>query len=264
MRKALTLVKCSHPEPVLAVTLISGLLALTAGRGAGTVWVVLAVLAGQLFVGWSNDYLDRRRDADAERHDKPLATRTIEPRVVAVAAATALVLAIPLSLGSGIPATAVHLIALGSATAYNLGLKATLLSPIPYAISFSLVPAFITLGLDPAHWPPLWATTAAGLIGVGGHFAQARPDVHRDRRQGVIGLPQLAGDRASAIIAAALLAAAAISIAAGTRNPATLVAVVPAAAVAIAKPKTAFRLALVTAAVTVVALVLNGPSLAQS
>lgn len=264
MRKALALLKCSHPEPVVAVTLIAGFLALTAGRGAGTAWVVLAVLAGQLFVGWSNDYLDRARDADARRDDKPLATHAIDPRIVATAAVLALIVALPLSLASGLRATIVHLIGLGSAATYNLGLKATLFSPVPYAISFGLMPAFITLGLRVSHLPPLWALAAAALIGVGGHFAQARPDVHRDRRQGVIGLPQFVGDRASAILAAAFLAAAAISIAAGTRSPATLLALIPAAAVAVTSPKTGFRLTLLTAAITVFAFILNGHNLSAA
>jgi heme O synthase-like polyprenyltransferase len=57
--------------------------------------VVLAVLAGQLFVGWSNDYLDRRLDAEAGREDKPLARGELEPRTVAIAAAVALVAVIP-------------------------------------------------------------------------------------------------------------------------------------------------------------------------
>jgi len=263
LRTIVALVRCSHPEPVVTVTAASGVLALAAGRGAGTVWVVLAVLAGQLFVGWSNDYLDRRRDFEAGRTDKPLAAGAIGPRAVAIAAAVALVLVVPLSLASGVPAAAAHLTAVASATAYNLGLKATLFSPVPYAVSFALLPAFVTLGLTHAHWPPVWVTAAAALIGVGGHFAQARPDVERDRRQRVIGLPQLAGDRASALAAAAFLAAAAVTIAIGTRSLVPLLAVPPAIGVALTPPAVAFRLTLLTAGLTVLILLVNGGSLAS-
>jgi 4-hydroxybenzoate polyprenyltransferase len=261
LRTIVALVRSSHPEPVVTVAAVSGLLALTAGRGPGTVWVVLAVLAGQLFVGWSNDYIDRTRDLEAGRKDKPLAAGTISHRTVGAAAVVALVLVIPLSLASGVPAAAVHLAAVASATAYNLGLKATVLSAIPYALSFGLLPAFITLGLPHAHWPPLWVVIAAALIGVGGHFAQVRPDVESDRRQLVIGLPQLLGDRASALAAAGFLAAGALAIGAGAHTAAPLVAFAPAAGVAITPPKIAFRLTLVTAAVTVVAFLANGASL---
>lgn len=262
MRTILALVRCSHPEPVVTVTAVSGLLALSAGRGAGTSWVVLAVLAGQLFIGWSNDYIDRMRDLEAGRKDKPLAEGAIGKRTVGVAAIVAAVLVVPLSFASGVAAGAVHLAAVASATAYNLGLKATVASPVPYAVSFGLLPAFITLGLAHAHWPPPWVVVAAALIGVGGHFAQVRPDVEADRRQLVIGLPQLLGDRGSAIAAAAFLAAGAVAISLGGRQLIPLVALLPAAGVALTPPAVAFRLTLLTAAVAVVAFVLNGSSLA--
>jgi 4-hydroxybenzoate polyprenyltransferase len=244
------------------VTAIATVLALTAGRGAGSAWVMLAILAGQLFVGWSNDYLDRGLDAGSGRVDKPVARGDVAPRTVALAALGALVAAVPLSLASGLAAAGVHLAALVSATAYNIGLKRTPLSPLPYALSFALVPAFVTLGLADRHWPPAWALAAAALIGVGGHFAQSRPDIAGDRRARVLGAPAIAGDRASGIVAAASLAAAAVVISAGTGGLLPLVAVVPALGVALARPAPAFRLTLVTAGLVVVAFVLNGSSLA--
>ena len=73
MRTLWALVRCSHPEPVVLVSAVCGVLAVLAGRGWGAAWVVLAVLAGQLFVGWTNDFVDRSRDTEASRTDKPLA-----------------------------------------------------------------------------------------------------------------------------------------------------------------------------------------------
>jgi len=260
MRTLWALARCSHPEPVVLVTAVCGLLAALAGRGPGTVWVVLAVLAGQLFVGWSNDYLDRRLDREARRSDKPIAQDAIRPRMVAIAAGVAGVAAIPLSLASGLSAALVHYVAILSATAYNLGLKATVFSVVPYAVSFSLLPAFITLGLTHPHWPPPWVMVSASLIGVGGHFAQARPDVERDRRQRVLGLPQVAGDRASGILAALFLAAGSATIAVGTHSVLPLLAVVSTVGVAVTPPAIAFRLTLLTAGVAVVAFVASASS----
>ena len=263
MAAFLALVRCSHPEPVAAVTAVTTLLALSAGRGPGAVWVLLAVLAGQLGVGWSNDYLDRERDRAAARSEKPLAADAIAPETVRNAALAALVAALPLSLASGVAATAVHAAAVAAATAYNLGLKATIASAAPYAIAFGLLPAFVTLGLSTPHWPPAWALAAAALIGIGAHFTQVLPDIAQDRRQHVLGLPQRLGVRPSAILAALLLATAAITMAAGTRNlvPA-LVTLPPALAVMIVDSKTAFRLTLATAALAVVTFLLSGSSLA--
>jgi 4-hydroxybenzoate polyprenyltransferase len=261
MKTLWALARCSHPEPVVAVTSVCGVLAFLAGRGAwGVVWVMLAVAAGQLFVGWTNDYIDRRRDTQALRTDKPLAQGEISARSVAIAAAAAGLAIVPLSLASGVPATIVHVIGVVSASAYNLGLKATWLSVVPYAVSFAMVPAFITLGLAHPHWPPAWLMAGTSLTGVGGHFAQARPDVERDRRQHVLGVPQLAGDRGSAIAAAVFLVAGAAAIAYGARNAWPLVVVLPAIGVAALPPVAAFRFTLVTAGVTVVAFVATASS----
>ena len=49
-------------------------------------------------------------------------------------------LCVPLSFAMGWAAGAAHLVAVASAAGYNLGLKATALSPLPYALSFGLVP----------------------------------------------------------------------------------------------------------------------------
>ena len=61
-RRVIPLLRACHLQPTLAVTAITATLAASAGRGAGTLAVAVAVLAGQLSVGWSNDFVDRGRD----------------------------------------------------------------------------------------------------------------------------------------------------------------------------------------------------------
>jgi len=119
------------------------------GRGWGCVAVALAVLAGQLSVGWSNDWLDAARDGATRRTTKPIVAGLVSAQEVKVAALLAAFAAVPLSLLSGWRAAVVHLVAIASAWAYNAGLKATRLSPLPYVISFALLPAFVTLGPPP-------------------------------------------------------------------------------------------------------------------
>ena len=64
--------------------------------------VALAVLAGQLSVGWSNDYLDRERDRAAGRTDKPVAAGELSPTLVRDGARwSRSALCVPLSLLSG-------------------------------------------------------------------------------------------------------------------------------------------------------------------
>ena len=272
VKAAWDLLRCSHPEPVFAVTAANGVLAISAGRGWTTVWVVSAVLAGQLFVGWTNDYLDRDLDARAGRADKPLVAGTVSAQRVRNAALVALVTCVPLSLANGVAPGLLHLAAVGVATLYNLGVRATPLSPVPYLFAFGAVPAFITLGLHPAHLPPAWATIAAALLGAGAHFTQVLPDIDQDRRLGVNGLPQRLGARGSTLAAATLLAASALFVLLGPGRPAELQLAALAVTLALiagivfgglsGRHRLAFRLTLAAAAGIAGLFLLSGRSLA--
>ena len=219
---AWNLLRCAHPEPVFAITAAVGFLALSTGRGWTTLWAMAAVLAGQLFVGWTNDYLDREQDRRSGRTDKPLASGLVPAGRVRVAAIIALAGCVPLSFANGFAAGAVHLVGVGLATIYNLGLKATPASVLPYLFGFGLLPAFITLGQHPAHLPPAWATAGAGLLAAGAHFSQVLPDIEADRRLGIRGLPHLLGIRGSTVAAALLLAGSALLILLGPGHPGEL------------------------------------------
>ena len=58
-----------------------------------------AVLAGQLSVGWHNDWLDAERDSAAARPDKPVATGAVSRRTVARCALIALAAAVLKTVG---------------------------------------------------------------------------------------------------------------------------------------------------------------------
>ncbi|HYT10207.1 MAG TPA: UbiA family prenyltransferase [Mycobacteriales bacterium] len=213
------LVRASHPEPAAAVTAVSAALAASVGRGvAGTLATAAAVLAGQLSVGWMNDYLDRERDVRSGRADKPVAVGVLDPLVVRTATLAAAVAVVPLSLLSGLFAGCLHLLAVVSAWTYNLRLKATVLSVLPYVASFGLLPAFIIAGL-PGRPVVGWLVAAGSLLGAGGHFANVLPDIEDDLRTGVRGLPHRIGPAASRVTAAVLLVAASVVLAIGPPGP---------------------------------------------
>jgi 4-hydroxybenzoate polyprenyltransferase len=207
-----------HPGPTLAVTALAT--ALAASVDARPVRVALAFLAGQLSVGWSNDWIDARRDQAVARADKPvvqgLAVSTVRTAALLAAAAC-----VPLSLALGTRPGLAHLVAVASAWAYNLGLKATLLSWLPYALSFGLVPNVVTLVRH--AWAPWWATAAGALLGVGAHAANVLPDLSQDALTGVRGLPQRLGARGASLLAGACLVAASIVLSALAVVPAVLV-----------------------------------------
>jgi 4-hydroxybenzoate polyprenyltransferase len=198
------------------VTGLTTALAVGAGRGWGSLAVAAAVLSGQLSVGWANDYLDRDRDRAAGRTAKPVAAGRVPAAAVRDAAVVALVLAVPLSLLSGLAAAGVHLLALALAHAYNLWLKSTIASVVPYAVAFALLPVFVTLGLGSgAHLPAPWIVVAAGLIGAAAHFTQVLSDLGTDAVLGIRGLPQRLGATGSVAAAAVLLVAGALTAAFG-------------------------------------------------
>src|SRR5581483_8149022 len=92
----LGLLRAAHPAPAGAVTVVSTALAVASGRDLrGCLLVALAVLTGQLSIGWSNDRIDLPRDVAAQRRDKPLTTGAAQAPVVGTAAGCALVLCIP-------------------------------------------------------------------------------------------------------------------------------------------------------------------------
>jgi 4-hydroxybenzoate polyprenyltransferase len=138
----------------VAVTAISAGLAaladLPVGRGD---LVTGAVFMGQLSNGWSYDYLDAERDRAVRRPDKPIATGALGPRVADIAIVVALIVTLALSAALGWPGGAVALATVLSAWAYNVGVKATVLSGLPYAVSFGMLPAVATLSASPPRWP---------------------------------------------------------------------------------------------------------------
>ncbi len=223
-----------HPGPAVAVTVLTLALAAVAGQsGPRCALVGAAVLAGQLSVGWCNDAFDAHRDAAVGRHDKPVASGTVARTVVWGGAFTALALCVPLSLAYGALAGTVHLTGVAAAWAYNLRLKATALSWLPYAVGFASLPAFVVLGLPGAPWPAWWLVTAGALLGVGAHLADALPDITADLATGVRGLPHRLGTRGTrlALPVPLVAATAVLALAPGGTPDAAGPAVLAAAAV---------------------------------
>lgn len=206
LRRVGALLRAAHPEPSLAVTLAASALALGAGLGARSGVVALAVGAGQLSIGWSNDWLDRGRDRASARADKPLARDEVTPRAVLTAALLALAVCVVASLALGAAAGITHLVAVAAGWVYNARAKHTWWSIVPWAVAFGLLPAVVTL-TEPLAQPPAWWLVVAGaLLGSGAHLANAIPDLDDDRRTGVTGLPHRLGRRRSLAATTALVA----------------------------------------------------------
>jgi 4-hydroxybenzoate polyprenyltransferase len=239
---------------------VSALLAAGVGLSVGrVVLVAAAVLTGQLSIGWSNDRIDAARDRSTGRSDKPVASGQVLPARVATAAAAALLATIVLSALLGPFAAGAALTLVASGWAYNLGLKATMFSAVPYLVGFGALPAVPYLALPGHPWPPWWAPVTGALLGFGAHFANVLPDLRADEATGVRGLPQRLGARSGVIVMAAALAGASVVLGVGPVSAsmayavvATAVGVLGAASAAIAAIRNpdspaAFRITLLIA-----------------
>lgn len=200
------LAQASHPLPALAVSAVAAGLALSTERPLGSVLIaVAAVFAGQLSVGWLNDLVDAPRDAQVGRRDKPVATGAVSPAAVRAAFLVSAAAAVVLSLFSAPLGAAAHIAALLSAWAYDLGVKATAFSMVPFAFSFGLLPVFLSLGTPDAPFPPAWLIAAAAALGSAAHFVNVLPDLADDAATGVRGLPHRLGPWPSRFAAAVLV-----------------------------------------------------------
>lgn len=265
----------THAAPATVVTVLALVFAVGVGLPAGrTVLVTAAVAAGQLSVGWSNDWFDAARDRRVGRTDKPTVTGVVTPGMLRAGALVALAACVVLSLATGVVAGLLHLTAVASAWSYNAWLKATPLSWLPYAASFGLLPAFVVAAADDGRVVAGWTVAAAALLGVGAHVANVLPDLEDDRATGIRGLPHRLGRRASSVVAPVVLAAGSATILLGPPGPPlalsaglTLGAVVLATAagvVGLVRPRSRapFGLSMAVAALCVVQLVLAADAVA--
>jgi len=264
------LVVATHPLPCLAVTALVTALAISADVGGRSALLAVAVLCGQLSVGWSNDAIDAPLDTRAARRDKPIANGAVSRNTVAWCAGVALVLDIPLSLSLGWRAGLYHLCAVALAWSYNVGLKRTPVSPAPYAVAFALVPVVVAAMLPGAPAPAGALIAGGACCGVAAHFANTVGDATEDALTGVRGLPQRIGPAASTIVAGGFIGVAVVLIlvAAGA-HPLTVAASVIDVTIALVLPvavrlpswrRFAFRLVIVAVAALVIAFVVSGGS----
>ena len=204
-RKLIGLVKASHFGPTVLVVTISFLLALSQFSAIKSFEIACAILAGQCVVGWTNDLLDYPLDLAAGRKRKPLVTGDFSQSFLKNSIFIALIFALTLSLMGPLSfkGTSIHALGIASATAYNFGLKKTLVSLLPYVISFGAMPwaVYVAAGKTPPAWLYLGFIAFASAF----HFLNVLKDLNWDISQGVLGLPQRLGKRKSVAIAACLV-----------------------------------------------------------
>lgn len=204
-----TILELLHPVPSLLTTAAAVAFAMIFGLSLSNPrvgWIIAIMLLVQFSISALNDWADADLDAHAGRR-RPIPLGLVPAYaalIVAIACAAAALLG---SLVAGFGLVALLLVALGLASgwAYDLRLKRTPLSVLPFALAFPLL--------------PLWIAVVAGrslgsvtLILLGGiplaaaiHLADAIPDRDADRGAGINSLAVVLGRPAAELVAAGLL-----------------------------------------------------------
>lgn len=191
-------------EPLTALRLGASMVALQAGIGA------------------TNDVVDAPADAGVKA-GKPIPAGLVAPRVAAGIAAAGFGLGILLAAPSGPSLVALAVGIVGIGLSYDLRLKGTAWSWLPFAVGIPLLPVYGWLGAT-GSLAPLFGilVPTAAAAGAGLAIANALADVERDRATGVGSVATAVGPgRAWAIHAALVLAVVVAAVASALARGAT-------------------------------------------
>jgi 4-hydroxybenzoate polyprenyltransferase len=189
--------------------------------------VAIPMLLAQFSIGALNDWADRDRDASGGRM-RPIPMGLITPQValgVAIACAL-LALVVSILAGDGAAASIILLIGIGAGWTYDLLMKPTRLSFVPFAIAFPLMLVWIQQIV--VYGPPAWLCFVAGIpLAIAIHLGDAIPDREIDARTGSPTLAVTLGSSAETVTAGLLLAASLVlGLSSLAARPATAVLIV--------------------------------------
>jgi 4-hydroxybenzoate polyprenyltransferase len=177
----------AHAFPLTAVMALTALIALVSANGkpdgSRLVALLIAMLASQLAIGWSNDYLDREADA-VHQPWKPIVRGEVDAEKMPVAIIGALIVSFAAGVTLGWMPLLLLIIGTGAGLAYNLWLKASRFSALPYLVALGVLPPFVWTALDVYEDDFLGLYLVATPLTLAAHLANVLPDVESDRAQG--------------------------------------------------------------------------------
>lgn len=198
-----------HPFPSFLVAGLTVVLALAAGGGdKPTTMVVLGIgmLLYQFSIGIANDLCDIDDDRQAKPW-KPLASGAVSRRVASGALIACAGGGMALTAMLGWQSWLIGVAALAAGLTYDVWLKRTAWSWLPYAVAFPLVPAWAHVAID-AWEPYLWWAFPLGIaLGFAMHLANQAPDAADEGS----GLPGILGELRSRWLAIVVFVSVAIT-----------------------------------------------------
>ncbi len=196
----LRVLRIVHPFPTLLNVVATAALATVAWQGAPPAGLLtrmlLVMLLAQCAIGVTNDYCDRALDAETKPW-KPIAAGLAGPPAAGITAALLALGACVVAATLGGIGFSLAVLGLACGLAYDVRLKRTAFSALPYMVAIPTLPAWVW-GVAGVWRPALWWLLPLGaLVGLALHLANTLPDIDADASQGVRGLAHRLGARGS-------------------------------------------------------------------
>lgn len=195
-RRIVAYVMLPHTPAIVAVlgaTALFGLLASGGEPPAGRFGLLLlGMLGGQVAIGALNEWHDREADA-LSQPEKPIPSGLVSPDGALRMLAGGVLLLVCAGAALGGWSFVLLLAGTGCGLVYDLWLKATPFSWLPYLLALPLLPTWVWLTLDGFEPRLLLLYPLGALLVVAVHLAQTLPDIAGDRARGERGLAALLG-----------------------------------------------------------------------
>jgi 4-hydroxybenzoate polyprenyltransferase len=215
------IVAMTHPRAVFIFATLALVVALIAEQGAlplrVAVALVLAMAAIQIAVGVFNDYCDRDLDAIA-KPQRALPAGLVSPRTALATGWLAVAIGLGTAATLGIPSMLVLALGGGMGILYSVRLKRTVLSWLPYAVAYPIVPVWVWVSLGKFRPESLVIFPVTIPFSLGIHLCNQLRDYDADAAQGMQGLVQHLGKMAAGRLCLGLLLAGPLPALAWTRG----------------------------------------------
>jgi 4-hydroxybenzoate polyprenyltransferase len=200
--------QAAHTFPLVMVLALTALIGVVSSAGdfdpGRLALVVLAMLGSQLAIGWTNDYRDRESDRIFQP-SKPVPAGLVPATWLPWASLIAAGVSFAAGTALGPLPLAFLVVGTSAGLAYDLGVKDTRLSWLPYLIAFAVLPPFVWTALDVYEDDFLWLYVVGAPLAVAGHIANVLPDIETDAAAGRSSIAVTQGRRGSLKILSACL-----------------------------------------------------------
>jgi 4-hydroxybenzoate polyprenyltransferase len=179
-------IRLTHPFPSVLDGLVCSAIALLAGGGPGLATRIgVAMTLLQLGIGTVNDVVDAPRDA-GRKPGKPIPTGLASIAAARLVASVCFLAGTALAVGVSTTLGLLAALVIGIGLAYDLRLKGTAWSWLPFAIGIPILPVFGWVGVTGTLPQPFLVLVPAAVVaGAALAIGNALVDVERDLAAGV-------------------------------------------------------------------------------